>query len=191
MPNQRTSSLQTLVYCALFAALIAVGAFIQIPVPFMDYFTLQFLFVLLAGMILGPARGALAVGAYLVIGLVGFPVFAAGGGIGYVLRPTFGYLLGFLVAAFVTGLITQKADARERGYGYYLLAALAGMLVTYAIGFGYKYAILNFYTKETTALWPIIAASLPLDIPGDFVLCLVSAGLGPRLRRILQERQES
>lgn len=191
MQQQRRFSVQSLVYCALFAALIAVGAFIQIPVPFMDYFTLQFLFVLLAGMILGPYLGAASVAVYLIIGLVGFPVFAAGGGIGYVLRPTFGYLIGFMLTAFVTGMIVQKGDGKKRTYWYYLLAALAGMLVTYGLGFAYKYVILNFYTKETTALWPIIAASLPLDIPGDFVLCCLSAAIGPRVRKIFLERDNA
>ncbi|MEA4988261.1 MAG: biotin transporter BioY, partial [Anaerovorax sp.] len=69
-----------LVLCSLFSALIAVGAFIQIPVPFMDYFTLQFLFVLLAGMILGSKLGMISVAVYVAAGLAGFPIFAAGGG---------------------------------------------------------------------------------------------------------------
>ena len=80
---------RSMVQCALFAALVAIGAFIQIPVPYMDYFTLQFLFVLLAGMLLGSARGALSVSVYVLVGLVGFPVFAAGGGIQYIFRPSF------------------------------------------------------------------------------------------------------
>ena len=62
----------------------------------MDYFTLQFFFVLLAGIILGGKRGALAVGCYVALGLIGIPIFAAGGGIGYIFRPSFGYLLGFI-----------------------------------------------------------------------------------------------
>lgn len=63
--------------CGLFSALIAIGAFIQIPVPFMDYFTLQFLFVLLAGMLLGPVNGTIAVAVYVAVGLAGVPIFAA------------------------------------------------------------------------------------------------------------------
>lgn len=70
-----------IVLCGMFAALTAAGAFIQIPVPFMDYFTLQFLFVLLAGMLLGPRYGSISMGIYVLVGLAGVPVFAAGGGI--------------------------------------------------------------------------------------------------------------
>ena len=58
----------SIVLCALFAALAAVGAFIQIPLPHLDYFTLQFLFVILSGITLGPKLGAASVGAYVLLG---------------------------------------------------------------------------------------------------------------------------
>lgn len=63
-----------LVLCAMFVALIAVGAFIKVPVPVVP-FTLQFLFTMLAGLLLGPVNGALAVVVYIVLGLVGPPIF--------------------------------------------------------------------------------------------------------------------
>ena len=65
---------QSLTYCSLFTALIAVGAFIKIPVPVVP-FTLQFLFTMLAGLLVGPRRGAISVAAYMVLGLVGLPIF--------------------------------------------------------------------------------------------------------------------
>ena len=120
-----------MVLCGMFAALVAIGAFIQIPVPYMDYFTLQFFFVLLAGLILGADKGAISVGCYVLLGLVGVPIFAAGGGIGYIFRPSFGYLVGFIVSAYVTGKVCEKLKA---SYKNYLLACLAGFVVTYAIG---------------------------------------------------------
>lgn len=71
--NTKTKKLSTvsIVLCGMFAALVAIGAFIQIPVPYMDYFTLQFFFVLLAGLILGADKGAISVGCYVLLGLVG------------------------------------------------------------------------------------------------------------------------
>ena len=81
----------------LFTALIAAGAYIKINIPvqpFPMHFTMQFLFVLLAGFLLGARRGAICVGIYLAVGLSGIPVFAAGGGPAYLIRPTFGFLLG-------------------------------------------------------------------------------------------------
>ena len=74
---------QTLTLCGLFTALVAIGAFIQITIPVQPlpmHFTLQFYFALLAGFILGGKHGSLSVGIYLLIGLCGVPIFAAGGG---------------------------------------------------------------------------------------------------------------
>ncbi|EFR39999.1 hypothetical protein HMPREF9162_0413 [Selenomonas sp. oral taxon 137 str. F0430] len=70
-----------LVRCGIFIALITVGSWIRIPVG-TDVYTLQFLFTLLAGLVLGARLGAIAVGAYVLLGLVGVPVFAMGGGRG-------------------------------------------------------------------------------------------------------------
>lgn len=177
--KKRKLTAKHMVLCGLFTALTAVGAFIQIPVPFMDYFTLQFLFVLLAGMLLGSRLGAVSLTAYVAMGLFGIPIFAAGGGIQYIFRPSFGYLLGFIVAAFVVGLICEKF--KRPALKHYMAAAFTGMFVTYAIGFSYKYLILNFYTQEPTAIRVIIASSLPLDIPGDAVLCVIASLLAVRL----------
>lgn len=173
-------STKNLVLCGMFTALTAIGAFIQIPVPYMDYFTLQFFFVLLAGLILGGKKGAMSVGCYVLLGLIGIPVFAAGGGIGYVFRPSFGYLLGFVATAFVTGTVSERT---KTSYKNYFLACLAGFVVTYAIGIVYKYMILNFYAN-TPATWAVVLLScFPLDMPGDFVLCILAAGVGLRLRK--------
>ncbi len=173
-------STKNLVLCGMFTALVAIGAFIQVPVPYMDYFTLQFFFVLLAGLVLGSSKGAMSVGCYVLLGLIGLPIFAAGGGIGYVLRPSFGYLLGFIVAAFVTGLLSEKL---KTSYKNYFLACLIGFIVTYAIGIVYKYMILNFYAN-TPATWAVIFLScFPLDMPGDFILCILASGVGLRLKK--------
>ena len=104
----KVSTLRNMILCALFAALIAVGAFIKIPVPVVP-FTLQYLFTMLSGLMLGSKWGLAAVGIYIALGLAGLPVFAQGGGIGYVLQPSFGYIIGFALGAFVTGLIAQKS----------------------------------------------------------------------------------
>ena len=88
-------------YTGLFTTLIILGAFIKIPVPVIP-FTLQFLFVSLAGLLLGAKYGGLSVFIYAALGLAGLPVFTAGGGITYVVFPTFGYIIGFIFSAFVS-----------------------------------------------------------------------------------------
>lgn len=187
MKNKKFVSTRELVLCSLFTALIAIGAFIRIPVPFMDYFTLQFLFVILAGMILGSRLGAISVATYVLLGLIGFPIFAAGGGIQYILKPSFGYIIGFIFSAFISGYICEKID--KPSYKHYLIASFSGMFFTYLIGFIYKYLILNLYMNEATPILIIILSAFPLDIPGDMFLCIVGSGLANQLCRILKKEK--
>ena len=139
MQNSRTKKL---VMCGIFAALIGIGAFIQIPIPLVPL-SLQDLFVMLAGILLGPVYGALSVFVYIFIGLLGFPVFTHGGGISYVLQPSFGFILGFIPGAYITGLITHKVP--EPGFKRIFLACLAGIGVIYFFGTAYLYLLNRFY----------------------------------------------
>src|SRR5208337_2009632 len=91
---------------SLFTALTAVGAFIRIPIPYVPL-TLQTLMVMFAGLILGSRRGALSQLLYLILGLLGLPIFAQGGGPAYVLQPSFGFLLGFVAGAYVIGKMVE------------------------------------------------------------------------------------
>ena len=174
-----------IVFCALFVALIAVGAFIQVPVPGMDYFTLQFFFVVMAGILLGSRLGAFAVLAYVLIGLAGVPIFAAGGGLTYIVRPSFGYLIGFIAAAFLAGFVAEKIKANS--FKSYLIACLAGFVICYAIGLVYKYFMLNYYVGEGTAFWMVIADCFPLDMPGDILLSVLAAIVAVRLKPIAKK----
>lgn len=174
-----------LIICGLFSSLIAIGAFIKIPVPAVP-FTLQFLFTTLAGLLLGPRLGSLAVGVYIAVGLAGIPVFTNGGGIGYILQPTFGYLLGFYAGTYATGAIAASAvrpSARRL-----LAASFAGMLIVYLIGMAYYYAVANFYINKPIGIWPLILYGLLLPLPGDIAICFASALLGKRLIPILHSR---
>lgn len=157
--------------CSLFTALIAIGAFLQIPLPNFDYFTLQFFFVLMAGMLLGARLGALSAALYVLIGLLGIPVFAAGGGISYVLRPSFGFLLGFIVTAFCSGWIMEHG---QKNWKTCFLAVLAGLLATYGIGLAYKYVILNYYTGTKISFYLLLLSCFPLDLMKD-ILCSILA----------------
>ena len=100
--------IRKLVYTALFAALTAVGAFLRIPMVYSSV-TLQYLFTAMAGLLLGRRWGALSQAVYVLLGLVGLPIFTMGGGFGYVFQPTFGFLLGLIPAAWVVGGMTVSA----------------------------------------------------------------------------------
>ena len=91
-----------LLRCAVFAALTAVGAFIRIPFA-LSSITLQFFFTAMAGLVLGARWGAASQAIYVLLGLAGLPIFSAGGGAGYIFYPSFGFLLGLIPAAYVTG----------------------------------------------------------------------------------------
>ena len=124
-------SARKLVYTALLAALTAAGAFIRIPIG-ISVITLQFLFTAMAGVLLGPGGGALSQGVYVALGLVGLPIFTAGGGFGYVLQPSFGFLLGLIPAAAVIGGLSRRSSSPVR----LALACGAGLAVLYAVGAG-------------------------------------------------------
>ena len=115
-----------LVLCGLFIALITAGTFIRIPVG-TDVYTLQFLFTLLSGLVLGARLGAITVSAYVLLGLLGVPVFASGGGPAYILQPTFGYLLAFILQAWLGGFYARQGSAVS--YGRLLAANLLGMTI--------------------------------------------------------------
>src|SRR5512133_2023281 len=115
-----------------FALLTAMGAAIQIPIGPVPI-TLQVLFVLLSGLVLGSRMGALSQMEYLAIGFAGAPVFAGGkAGIVALLGPTGGYLVGFVVAAYLAGLIAERAGRASRVR--FVAAGLIGTAAIYSAG---------------------------------------------------------
>lgn len=169
--------------CALFTALTAAGAFIKIPVPVVP-FTLQFLFAILAGLLLGGRLGAFSVGVYAGLGLAGLPIFAEGGGFWYLLKPSFGYIIGFIAAAYVSGRLTESRTAPSSRRT--LSAALIGLLLVYAIGMVYYYIICNFVINTPIGLGPLFLYCFILAVPGDILLCFLAASLTRRLKPVIQ-----
>lgn len=182
----RKITTKDMIMCALFTALIAVGAFIKVPVPVVP-FTLQFLFTMLAGLIMGGRLGAISVGLYAVLGLVGLPIFAEGGGIWYVLKPSFGYIIGFALGSLVTGLMVEKQ--KNLTMGRLLAANFTGLAIVYACGMIYYYIICNFVIGTPIAFWPLFLYCFLLAVPGDICLCFVGAFLAKCLRPAYQRIQ--
>lgn len=175
-------SVQELIYCGIFAALIAVGAFIKVPVPVVP-FTLQFLFTTLAGLLLGGKLGAFSVIAYLLLGLAGLPIFSEGGGIWYVFKPSFGYLIGFCIATYVTGTMAERMKFTIKNL---LAANFTGLLIVYAAGMVYYYIICNFVIDTPIGVWPLFLYCFLLAVPGDICLCILCAFFVKQIKPLLQ-----
>lgn len=175
--------IRDIAYIAIFTSLIAIGAFIKVPIPVCP-FTLQLLFTTLAGIILGPKNGAISVLCYIILGLIGVPVFVSGGGLTYIFQPTFGYLIGFCIGTFVTGKISNvKGSPSMRRL---LLASFAGLAIVYTLGIAYYWAIMTFYVGSGIAIWTLFLYCFILAIPGDIALCILASFLGKRTVPVLK-----
>ena len=162
-------NVRELTFAAMFVALITAGTFIRIPVGG-DVYTLQFLFTLLAGLVLGEKLGTLSVAAYVLMGLIGIPVFASGGGLGYLFQPTFGYLLGFIIQAWFCGKFSRRLT--KINFKNLLLVNFGGMLIVYVIGMAWFYIVSNFIIDAPIAFWTMFFLQFcPASRSGRFTLC--------------------
>ncbi len=178
-----------MILAALFAALTAIGAYLRIPtqpVPF----TLQILFCMYAGILLGARLGLISQLIYVLMGLIGLPVFAGGAsGFGSILQPSFGYLIGFILCGYVTGRISERIYEVKgiKGFTHLLMAAISGLAVVYLVGVPYLYMIFNVYRGQATdfgtalkwGLYPFVAQ----DLVKCFIVALTAVKVLPALRR--------
>lgn len=185
--NTRVNTLD-LTLCGFFAALIAIGAFIRIEIPVEPYamhFTMQWFVVLTAGLLLGRKRAAMSVCVYLVIGLVGVPVFASGGGPAYLIRPTFGFLLGFALAAYIMGLMMERKE--KPSFLWTLLASMAGLIAYYAVGILYFYFISNYVINVPVGWGLVMINCCLLTIFQDALLCVLAVLVSRRLSGVFKK----
>ncbi len=172
----------------LFAALIAVGAFVRITLPTAPvsmHFTLQWFFVLLAGLLLDKRLAGASVGVYLLAGLMGMPVFAGGGGPSYVLRPTFGYLLGFCAASYMMAWLCGRF--RTIGFRRLLGISVCGLFVYYSVGMVYYFALCRFLIFQEVTWRILLVNGFLLTVWADLILCVLAAGTAVRLRSVIRD----
>lgn len=180
--NKNTVSIRMLVLCGLFSALIVIGAMIKVPLPGIPL-TLQTMFVLLAGLLLGSRGGLIAVLVYIFMGLVGVPVFTGGGGLMYVLKPTFGYIVGFALGAFVTGWLAERNP--DHSTKQLILAAVAGTAAIYAVGLPWYYVILNYYLNTPVGAATVMMSGFVMTLPGGIIKIALSVLLAKRLAPVI------
>ncbi|OCA82808.1 biotin transporter BioY [Pseudobacillus wudalianchiensis] len=177
-----------IVLCAFFAALMAVGANVS---PFLTIggvpVTLQLMFAILAGGLLGSRLGSLSMAAYLFIGLAGAPVFAQfKGGPASIFSPTFGFILSFILVAYATGKILGHSRKKTA----YLYAGAAAILLNYVIGTNYMYAAFKWWAEAPSDFsyamaWSWMAIYFPLDLG----ITVVSLAVIPKIRSALNQRK--
>lgn len=164
---------------ALFGALVAVMATVpQIHLPLGIPITAQTLGIMLCGTVLGAKRGFLAALLYLGIGAVGLPVFAGGrGGLAPFFGPSAGFLIGYPLAAFVTGLIMERWRAGV-GPVAFVASVVGGIGVVYAFG------ITGFWLLSPSATtWVGAAWIMAVFIPGDLLKAALAALITRALAR--------
>lgn len=176
----RWLSAQEMSLVALFAALTGIGAFIRVPIPYVPL-TLQTLMVMFSGLILGGRLAALSQLVYVLVGLMGIPIFAHGGGPGYVLQPTFGYLLGFIFGAYIIGRFTERRDRLKRSF--LLLVLLAGIMAIYLPGVTVLYFNLNLIQEKAVSLSTAVKIGFLVPLPGGLIKMAVVLYLGPVLHQ--------
>ena len=174
-----------LILSALFIAIISVGAFIKIPIGPVPI-TLQFMFVLLAGQILNPKSATITMIIYTVMGLLGIPVFSGGGGLSYVLTPTFGYILGLFAAAIIVSVVSNKC---KKSFLKLLLANLLGFIFVYAFGLSYYILLSIFYFNAVLDLGNILLMGFVVFITTDILFCVLTAIISKRINLYLRVRK--
>lgn len=167
-----------LILCALFAALTAVCSMISIPLPFTPVpINLATLSVFLAGGLLGSRDGAISQGVYVVLGAVGLPVFHSfTGGFGILTGPTGGYIIGYVAAAWLTGLLTEKLGHR---FIKNVFSMIAGLAACYTLG-----TFWFMYITSTGLAAALMMCVVPFLI-GDAVKILAGSILVKKLHKLV------
>ena len=174
---KNNSPLRRMVFAAMFGSLTAIGSLIVIPLQPLPI-TLQTLFTALAGVLLGGYTGALSQIVYVLLGIIGLPVFAGGkAGLGTLLGPSGGYLIGFIVGAYVIGKMVEAK--REAGFAWICLAILVGNVFIYIPG------VLQLAIVAKLSLYKALLVGVVPFLIGDVLKLLAAALIALKLRKNL------
>ncbi|QPC46509.1 biotin transporter BioY [Mangrovibacillus cuniculi] len=173
-----------LTLCAMFAALMAIGANVTsflvvggVPI------TLTTFFCILAGLILGSRLGALSMLVYALVGFVGAPVFAGfTGGPSIFIKPTFGFILSYILVAYVVGKMVERNNSKTTIF----VAAFVGFIINYVFGTNWMYAAYVLWAAAPEGFtYKMAWAWMVVPLPKDILLAAFAAVLAPRLTRTL------
>lgn len=168
---------------SFFTLLAIIGGFIKIPMGTVA-FTLQTVFVVLAGFVLGARDGMFALLAYMIIGLIGIPVFTQGGGFSYIFMPSFGYIIGFVIGAFTAGFVMSRFSTVNTLKIW--VAGIIALLPVYIIGMAYQVMILVFVNGLTVSAALITLISILIYWAIDIVMIFIISIVYPRLMSMMK-----
>lgn len=167
--NKTLALIKDILLVLSFAIITGISAKIKIEIGVVPI-TFQTLAVLLTGALLGAKKGALSQLTYLLMGLAGLPWFARGGGISYITSPTFGYIIGFVLAAFLVGWLCERGFDRKIKTA--ILAMLAGNIMVYIPGLLWMAKFFGFKKALVVGLYPFILGDLMKILLAGLILSL-------------------
>lgn len=175
---------------AIMMALLIITAKLVIPLPLFDYLSLQIITIYLTYPLLGTKYGLIVTFSYLILGLIGLPIFASGGGIFYIFKPSFGFLLSFATFPLIQATLSKLFWRRKwLPLKKILIINYSGLLYLYLIGLLYKCLILFFYLKETNVLYSVLAVSTLIDLSCDILLVFVASLLTYKLLPLIHKHK--
>ena len=179
-PSKARLTTLAMVQIALCTALMCVAAQITIPLPIGVPFTLQVMMVILIALILKPLYALIAQSLYTLLGIIGLPVFAGGkSGVGTILAPTGGFIIGFIIAAFVVSLLKGSGKGKVGMARYLLVSILAGIPCIYIPGI----ALYMVYVQAD--LWSAIVTLTSVFILIDIAKCVIASLIAIPLNKAL------
>lgn len=176
-------SVKSMTLVALFTSLTAIGTFISLPIGPVPI-TLQSLFVILSGIVLGPKLGALSQIVYVSLGLIGVPIFSSfTGGPQSIMMPSFGFIIGFIFASYFVGLIVHST--KDMSSKRVFIASLVGTITIYIFGLPYMYYILNIIMGKGLSFRAVLNIGCLIFLPGDFIKLIVASLVGIKILKVL------
>ena len=172
LQNKRRSYILGIATSGIFIAFLIISAFINIPIGTIKI-TMQFLVANICALLLGKKWGTISLILYIVLGLLGLPIFSSGGGPAYVLQPSFGYMIGFVIGGFFAAWYREKRG--KRNFSTYMVASIINMLIMDIIGTIYGAGIMYGYLHSEMGAWAFFWAFLVPFIPIDIVKCVVGS----------------
>lgn len=174
-----------LIRISYFTLLTIVGGLIKLqagPVAF----TMQTLFVILSGFVLGARDGFFSQFAYMFIGFVGVPIFTQGGGPQYIFQPSFGYIIAFSMGSFVAGFVMSRFRTINNWKIWF--SGIMGLIPVYIIGMAYQVMILVCVNGLTFTAAALTLVNILIYWAIDIVMIFIVSLLYPRVMSMMKER---